>query len=95
MIKGLTRIKNRSSIRILSHIRNKEYDLQKALESNVDGVNILCTVDPERLSSMNLTLQQYMDCLKKNILLAKKSSGSKNRSGEFFLSAFKKKFHNI
>ena len=73
MIKGLTRIKKRSSIKILSHIRNNEHDLQKALESNVDGVNILCTVDPERLSSMNLTLQQYMDCLKKNILFAKKN----------------------
>ena len=73
MINGLTRIKKRSSIKILSHIRNNEYDLQKALESNVDGVSILCTVDPERLSSMNLTLQQYMDCLKKNILFAKKN----------------------
>lgn len=86
MIIGLTRFNNRSSTKILSHIRNNEHDLQKVLEFNVNGVNILCTVDQERLASMKLSFRQYVDNLRKNILLAKENNLEVRISVEDFFS---------
>ena len=73
MIVELVKHKKGTSAKILSHIRNHEEDLEKALECSVDGVNILCTVDPERIASMNMTYQKYIDCLERNILHARKN----------------------
>src|SRR3989338_4979682 len=64
----LVQIPQRS--KILSHIRNRFSDIDLAIESGVDGVNILCTVDPQRLKAMHLNLTQYLENLRKNILKA-------------------------
>src|SRR5438045_2322947 len=49
-IMHLTKITDRP--KILSHIRNRLVDIQAAIASNVDGVNILCTLDKNRLTKM-------------------------------------------
>lgn len=67
MINGLFQSRSGTFPKILAHIRNRERDLQRAIECNVDGVNILCSVDPERISAMNMTDQKYKNILKKNI----------------------------
>ena len=67
MINGLCQSRPGNSPKILAHIRNCERDLERAIECNIDGVNILCSVDPERISAMNMTEQKYKDLLKKNI----------------------------
>lgn len=71
MIRELVRSRNGSSTKILSHIRNHEHDVEKAVESGVDGINILCTVDPERLAAMAKTGQEYRAALIRNIETAK------------------------
>ena len=58
---------------IISHVRNRLEDLTLAIESGIDGVNILCTVDPVRLKAMRLNMSQYLENLKANILKAKKN----------------------
>jgi len=58
---------------IISHIRNRMADLEAAILTGVDGVNILCTVDPERLAAMHKTLDQYIKVLEEVILLAKEN----------------------
>jgi len=73
MIIELMRYSKKGSTKVLSHIRNHKHDLEKALESQVNGVSILCTVDPERLSSMKMTLPRYIKRLEQNILLAKEN----------------------
>ncbi|MGB8952251.1 MAG: LeuA family protein [Candidatus Aminicenantales bacterium] len=74
MIREIIRTRRGSPVRILSHIRNHERDVAKAVESGVDGVNILCTVDPERLAAMNMTCLEYMEKLGRNVETAKKNS---------------------
>lgn len=58
---------------LISHIRNRVADLEAALKTGVEGVNILCTVDPERLAGMNKTWEQYIKVLEEVILLAKEN----------------------
>ncbi len=67
MINGLVQSRSGNSPKILAHIRNYERDLERAIECNVDGVNILCSVDPERILAMNMTVQKYKNLLKNNI----------------------------
>lgn len=74
MVLELAKEKNKGSSKILFHIRNHECDVKKALESNIDGVNIICTTDPERLALMNTTLQEYISRLEKNIFLAQENN---------------------
>lgn len=71
MIMNLSRLKAGSPTKILTHIRNNTNDLARAVESGVDGVNILCTADPDRLASLNMTPQDYMNVLKDNIHIAR------------------------
>ena len=71
MIRELVRSRNGSSTKILSHIRNHEYDVEKAVESGVDGINMLCTVDPERLTALGKTSQEYRAALIRNVDAAK------------------------
>lgn len=78
IIKELVKIKIKGSTRILAHIRNNMKDLEKALECNTDGINLLCTADPERIAALNLTPQKYLNILEKNILYAK-SNGLETR----------------
>lgn len=70
-IEELVRNKNGCPSRILCHIRNHERDLDQALGCGVDGVNLLCTTDQERLNAMNVTLGEYLDRLERNILKAR------------------------
>jgi len=84
IIKELVERKNKSSPKILAHIRNREEDIEKAIESKVDGVNILCTADPERISSLKLTPNDYLKNLEKNIMLAKSQNLEIRVSAEDF-----------
>jgi len=74
MVLALIKSRKENSVRILCHVRNHEQDVRKSVECGVDGINILCTVDPERLAGMNLTYQQYEKSLCQNIEIAKKNS---------------------
>ena len=68
-IERLVNIKNRP--KLLCHIRNRMDDLKAAIESGVDGTNIICTVDKQRLDAMGCSLAQYLAKLREVILLAK------------------------
>lgn len=65
----LVKIKNKS--KLLCHIRNRMDDLKAAIESGVDGINIICTVDKQRLDAMGCSLEQYLEKLRGLVLLAK------------------------
>lgn len=72
---------------ILSHVRNRISDITCAIESGVEGVNILCTVDPVRLKAMRLTLDQYLENLKANILKAQENKLETRVSVENYFQA--------
>lgn len=57
--------------RLLAHIRNHPRDIKAAIESGVEGVNVLTTVDPKRLTEMNTTMDLYLDRLQEVVLSAK------------------------
>ena len=65
----LVKIKNKP--KLLCHIRNRMDDLKAAIESGVDGINIICTVDKQRLDAMGCSLEQYLEKLRGLVLLAK------------------------
>jgi isopropylmalate/homocitrate/citramalate synthase len=71
MISALVRTRRPTGPRILSHIRNHPEDVARAVEAGVHGVNILCTVDAERLSAMDQTPEGYADRLRANIRTAR------------------------
>lgn len=58
---------------LISHIRNRMADLEAVLLTGVEGINILCTVDPERLAGMNKTLEQYIGILEEVITTAQEN----------------------
>ena len=64
-VRQLTQIKERP--RLLAHIRNHNRDFQAAVEAEVDGVDILTTVDLERLKHMNVDYQAYLSRLQQII----------------------------
>ena len=88
-IKALVRNRKTATPKILSHIRNHAKDLNMAEECGVDGVNILCTADSERISSMGMEKSEYLERLEENILHAKES-GLEVRVGveDFFSQPF-------
>ncbi len=67
-LKVLTAINPRPNF--LAHIRNKIGDVEASL-GLVDGVNILCIADEERLSGMGLTIEEHLSHLQQCVLLAK------------------------
>jgi len=69
-IEYLVKLKNRP--KLLCHIRNRMDDLKAAIESGVEGINIICTVDKQRLDVMGYSLEQYLEKLRGLVLLAKK-----------------------
>jgi homocitrate synthase len=71
MIAGLVAARGRGRSRLLAHIRNHETDVRAAISSGVDGVNILCTVDAERVKAMGKTTGDYRAALRRNVALAK------------------------
>jgi len=70
MILELVKSRGKSPAKILAHIRNHDNDVRTAIESGVDGVNILCTVDAERLAAMGKTPDSYKDKLRLNVRTA-------------------------
>jgi homocitrate synthase len=79
-IAALVRARRGAAPKILAHIRNHPTDVARAMDCAVDGVNILCTVDPERVAAMNLTPAAYAERLRANISAAK-SAGLEVRVG--------------
>ena len=71
MISALVRARRPGGPRILSHIRNHPDDVARAAEAGVHGVNILCTVDAERLAAMGQTPDAYTERLRLNIRTAR------------------------
>jgi len=71
MIAALVRARRGAGPRLLSHIRNHPDDVLRAVEAGVHGVNILCTVDAERLEAMRLAPEAYAERLRTNIRAAK------------------------
>lgn len=84
IIKELIDVKSQNPIKVLAHVRNREEDIESAIEARVDGVNILCTADPERIASLNLTPDEYIRNLGKNIILAKSHNLETRVSAEDF-----------
>ncbi len=72
-ILALVKMRRGPAARILCHVRNHESDVQKAIDSGADGVNILCTADAERLAAINKTPGEYMDILRRNIRAAREN----------------------
>lgn len=73
MIRVILRTRNGSSARVLCHVRNHEQDVRRAVEIGADGVNILCTVDGERLKAMGKSLEGYEAVLRRNVRTAKEA----------------------
>lgn len=71
IIKELVKQKNKT--KILAHVRNQGKDLEMAMKTGVDGVNILCTVDEERIISMRSDMNNYLERLENNILFAQQN----------------------
>ncbi len=61
IVSGLARSRGPHGAKILCHVRNHPRDIARAIDCGADGVNILCTVDLERLDRMGLTLADYQD----------------------------------
>lgn len=89
----LVQVQNRPPI--ISHVRNRLFDINLAIESGVDGVNILCTVDPARLKAMHLSLVEYLSNLKSNILRAQKDKLEVRVSVENFIQADEKDAYRV
>lgn len=81
----------KKSPRVLSHIRNHVGDLQAAMECGVDGVNLLCSVDPDRLAAMGLSRDAYVERLRQNLTAAARA-GLETRVGieSFFSQALER-----
>jgi len=69
-IRQLTAMKDRS--RMLAHVRNRLSDIQAAQASGVEGVNILCSIEEDRLAAMHTTFEEYLEELRKSIAFAHK-----------------------
>lgn len=71
MIGALVRGRRAAAPKVLCHIRNHPTDVARSIDCGVDGVNILCTVDPQRVAAMNLTPSAYAERLRVNIAAAR------------------------
>src|SRR5512143_3097247 len=74
IIEALVRRRRPDGPKILSHVRNHEGDIARAVDCGAHGVNILCTADGQRVSGMGLTYEAYLERLARNIRLAKERS---------------------
>lgn len=68
-IKILSQIPNRPPIIVL--IRNRLDDLKYALDCNLEGICVLCTIDENRLKQMGMTFEQHLQELSLVIQQAK------------------------
>ena len=81
----LVQIPQRSPL--ISHVRNRLSDITLAIACGVEGINILCTVDPARLKAMHLDLKEYLEILKTNVLKLKENKLEVRISVEDFFQA--------
>ena len=70
VIRELTALPRPGRTKVLCHIRNRTSDLERALTCRIDGLNILCTADPDRLASMGKSEDAYLGVLGDNIRAA-------------------------
>lgn len=56
----------------LAHVRNRTEDIEKAVDCEIEGVNILCTIDERRLRKMGLSFESYLRFLKEGIGIAQR-----------------------
>jgi homocitrate synthase len=68
-IRALARVQDRP--RLLCHVRNKEGDLQAAAACGIEGVNILCTIQSDRLELMKISLEEYLEQLRVNVAFSR------------------------
>jgi homocitrate synthase len=64
----LTHVKGRRPL--LAHVRNRLEDIHAAQSTGVEGINILCSIEPDRLAAMDKTYHEYLDELRQGILFA-------------------------
>lgn len=69
-ISALVRARGRPPF--LAHIRNRLADVRAAIDVGVEGVNILCVVDEERMNAMGVTLTHHISTMRQGVLLAKR-----------------------
>lgn len=75
--------------KLLSHVRNRLMDCKVAKECGIEGVNIFCTVDENRLSDMGFTMDSYLEMLRNCIRYSKENHLEVRISVEnFFQSNF-------
>ncbi len=95
MIEALVRRRRPGGPKILSHVRNHDGDIGRALDCGADGVNILCTADLERLAGMGLTFETYLERLGRSIRLAKERQAEVRVGVEDFFGQDKDRIHAI
>jgi len=95
MIQALVRRRRPGGPKILSHVRNHDGDIGRALDCGADGVNILCTVDIERLAGMGLTFETYLVRLGRSIRLAKERQAEVRVGVEDFFGQDRDRIHAI
>jgi homocitrate synthase len=72
-IRELIKLRGKKPVKVLSHIRNHENDVRMSMEAGVDGINILCTVDAERLAAMGKAPESYRETLAANVRTAREN----------------------
>lgn len=75
----------------LAHVRNRLSDVQAAIDIGVDGVNILCVADEERLRAMRTTLTEHIGTMKQAVLLAKEKGLETRVSVEHYFNGHREK----
>ena len=95
MVEALVRRKRPGGPKILSHVRNHDGDIGRALDCGADGVNILCTADLERLAGMGLSFETYLERLGRSIRLAKERQAEVRVGVEDFFGQDRDRIHAI
>ncbi|MBI4226257.1 hypothetical protein HY612_04055 [Candidatus Roizmanbacteria bacterium] len=72
LIRNLLMLSERPEL--FAHVRNNPMDIDSALRLGIDGINILTTVDLQRLSKMDHTLESYLELLANVITQAQKQN---------------------
>ena len=95
MVEALVRRRRPGGPKLLSHVRNHDGDIARALDCGADGVNILCTADAQRLAGMGLSFEAYLERLGRSIRLAKERSAEVRVGVEDYFGQDKKMIQAI
>lgn len=88
-LEELIRIENRPPF--LAHVRNRSTDIEAAIDLGVEGVNILCITDEERLTGMGISLEEHLGHLQQNVKLAKENGLQTRVSVEHYFNGDREK----